>query len=107
MKKTNLREKILYCLKRYEKCRNDDTYLTLKIIQSYFPDEMLFQNEKYWFSQWALTHIREDHVKRIRATIQNDEHRYLPTDPVARKKRKISEEEWGKYLGYGSQLFTA
>lgn len=37
---------------------------------------------------------REDNIKRVRAKIQNEEHKYLPTTEEVRKQRKISEEEW-------------
>lgn len=37
---------------------------------------------------------REDNIKRIRAKIQNEEHKYLPTTLEVARQRKISEEEW-------------
>lgn len=49
---------------------------------------------------------KEDNVKRIRATIQNQKNQFLPTDEVIRKKRQIKEEEWRKYLGYNPELRT-
>ncbi len=36
-------------------------------------------------------------VKRIRAKIQNDEGRYLPTDEAARKRRRIKEDIFRRY----------
>lgn len=37
---------------------------------------------------------REDHIKRIRAKIQNEEKKFLPTTEEVRRQRKISEEDW-------------
>lgn len=37
---------------------------------------------------------REDNVKRIRAKIQNEEKKYLPTSLEVAKQRKINEEDW-------------
>jgi len=43
---------------------------------------------------------REDNIKRIRATFQNEEGKYLPSDPEIRRKRGIREEQWRAFLGY-------
>jgi len=43
---------------------------------------------------------REDNVKRVRAKIQNEEHKYLPTNPDVLIKRGIIEEYWETALGY-------
>lgn len=43
---------------------------------------------------------REDNVKRVRAKIQNEEHKYLPTNPDVLIKRGILEEYWSDALGY-------
>lgn len=37
---------------------------------------------------------REDNIKRIRAKIQNEEHKYLPTTLEVARQRKINEEDW-------------
>lgn len=43
---------------------------------------------------------REDHVKRIRAKIQNEERIYLPTDPNILLRRIRLSKEWREFLGY-------
>jgi len=43
---------------------------------------------------------REDHVKRIRAKIQNEEGRLLPTRWEVAKQRKIEEQKWRAFMGY-------
>ena len=37
---------------------------------------------------------REDNVKRIRAVIQNKEHRLLPTSEEVLKQRGVNEKYW-------------
>ena len=43
---------------------------------------------------------REDNIKRVRAKIQNEEHKFLPTDFKIMKKRKSASKTWREYLGY-------
>jgi hypothetical protein len=58
---------------------------------------------KWFISTNALKVIREDHVKRIRAAL-NEKDKYLPTDPEVRKKRNINEERWRGFLGLNPEL---
>ena len=46
---------------------------------------------------------REDNIKRIRAKIQNDEKRLLPTKWEVARKRGILEDEWRVAMGYPSK----
>lgn len=93
-----LAEKVKYCLNKFPDSRNDDTLLTYYIIATYLPDEIeKKESGKVYISYEAMGRIREDHVKRVRAKIQNEEHKYLPTDPIVRKKRKISEAYWHQW----------
>lgn len=99
MKKTHLKEKILKVLKEVPITRNCDIKLTVALWRKYYPNHLKFRQEdqQEYVSLRSLFDLpREDHIKRIRAVIQNIEHKYLPTDPSVRKKRKISEEEWRK-----------
>lgn len=43
---------------------------------------------------------REDHIKRVRATFQNDKNQYLPDNDQVRKARGINEDRWKEFLGY-------
>lgn len=43
---------------------------------------------------------REDNIKRVRATIQNTEGKYLPTSWKVAKQRGIERERWEAGLGY-------
>jgi folate-dependent phosphoribosylglycinamide formyltransferase PurN len=51
-----------------------------------------------------LKHVpSQDDVKRLRAKIQNEEHKYLPTSLEVAKRRGFAEEKWREYLGYGAK----
>jgi hypothetical protein len=100
-----LDEKVRWTMKMYPSTRNDDTALTLKIIECYLPDHIRFED---WGGTWvtaeAMFRVREDCVKRIRAKIQNIEGKFLPDDPVVRAQRKLSQQAWETYLAKYSQL---
>lgn len=101
--KTKLRDMVEERLQNDEETRNSDIKLTISVWRKYYPNYVLdtSQGDKSGIFLDALFILpREDNVKRIRAKIQNEEKKYLPTDPEVRKKRKISEEEWYDYLGY-------
>lgn len=95
-----LSEKVLRILHDYEATRNDDAELTQTIILVYLPEHVIQHNGTYFFSREALSFVREDHVKRVRAKIQNGNRkkgiagRYLPTLESVRRKRRIRQEDW-------------
>lgn len=79
-----------------EASRNSDIRLTQAIWYRYF-QKYLFKNDKdRWCVELSLMFElpREDNIKRIRAKIQNEEKKFLPSDPEVRKQRKISEDDW-------------
>ena len=97
----NLRKIVETELSKNEKARNDDRYLTLLIWWRYFPEYFIMHECKHYIKADAVLSLpREDNVKRLRAKIQNEEHKFLPTDPEVRRKRGISEEVWLKYCTY-------
>lgn len=101
--KVKLKDMVETVLKDVEITRNSDITLTVEIWKRYYPSDVLTtsRGEATGIFIEALYRLpREDNVKRIRAKIQNEEKKYLPTDPEVRKKRKISEEAWYDYLGY-------
>lgn len=101
--KTKLRDMVESVLKDVEETRNSDITLTVEIWKRYYPEEVLntSRGDKTGIFIESLYKLpREDNVKRIRAKIQNEENKYLPTNPDVRRKRKISEEAWYDYLGY-------
>lgn len=94
MKQGKLTDLVRQILRENENARNNDTYLTALVIHRRMPQCYQIIDGKAWIAYEAIKIYREDHVKRVRAKIQNDEGKYLPTDPEVRKQRKISEEEW-------------
>lgn len=101
-----LRVMVERVLKEFTSARNSDQWLTIKIWTLYFPSKIIELPsdvpESASIKAVKLTDImelpREDNVKRIRAIIQNEEHRFLPTSPEVRKQRKINEEIWLEYV---------
>lgn len=101
--KVKLRTMVEDRLEHDERTRNSDITLTIAIWVKYYPEHVLdtSRGEKTGIFIDSLFKLpREDNVKRIRAKIQNEEKKFLPTDPEVRRKRGISEEEWYDYLGY-------
>ncbi len=97
MSKVKLKEMVLDILATDEKSRNCDQYLTLQIWCKYYPQYITRDDQDYQVVKLINIYIdlpREDHIKRIRAIIQNVKNKYLPTDEKVRKQRKITEEKW-------------
>ena len=90
-----LKSQVEFVLEHKPLARDNDITLTLHLwsffYKSYISDGKV-----------ALTDIyrlpREDNIKRIRAKIQNEEYRFLPTTLEVVKLRKISEDKWREYL---------
>ena len=107
-------KQILYCLETYQGTRNDDILLT-QMVWLNFParnedtnkDVKIHKSEKTGKYFVALEDLhwlqREDHIKRIRADIQNRQKLWLPTDTIVaefRKKDGRGESLWKGTLGY-------
>jgi len=82
-----VKDRVEFLLQKYPPTRNNDFYLTLLYLK--------------YFDNIPLPYIEWDHivkattpetVSRCRRKIQNDENRFLPTDPKVRRQRKIAEE---------------
>jgi hypothetical protein len=109
----NLKDKVLYCLEHFPISRNDDAYLTWCIIYTYLPDEVKEIDGRWYLTKEAMYRVREDHVKRIRATVQNKRDEsgnctgsFLPTEPDVRRKRQLSEEDWRRFVGANPEVRT-
>ena len=97
-----LKAKVLYCLEIDTESRNSDIRL-LQVVWWNYHQSKLFKNSEgdTCVRIKDLSDMpREDHVKRVRAVIQNVENKFLPTLESVRKQRKINEEKWREYLGY-------
>ena len=101
-KENILRTQVETMLREVPETRNCDILLTIQIWQRYYP-EMIKTTKKgskgiYLDSLFTLP--REDNVKRHRARIQNEEHKYLPTIWEVARRRRINEDRWRETLGY-------
>lgn len=100
--RNELKRKILNILHDIPETRNCDVLLTTEIWKRYNPKCLKFRQEdsRIYIAIDDLQKIpREDHVKRIRAKIQNDKKRplhlrYLPTREEVAKQRKLNMAEW-------------
>lgn len=94
----NLKKAVEKILERDEASRNSDQRLTILIWIEYYPTRIkVIDERKYIALRDVMLMPREDNVKRIRAKIQNEEHKFLPTDEKVREARGILEEVWLKY----------
>ena len=106
MSKETLKIMVTKTLEVVEQTRNDDILLTTEIWKRYYPEHLRIDalgNQFVYLRSLTLL-PREDNVKRIRAKLQNEENKFLPTDEKVREQRKISEEQWRDYLGYKSKV---
>lgn len=98
--RNELRAKIERVMTEFPQARNSDQWLTIKIWTLYHPMTIDWTDKAN--PKIALRDImsmeREDNVKRIRAVIQNEEKRLLPTSWEVAKQRKINEGEWKEYI---------
>jgi len=103
MKLKNFKKVVEDILDKYPKTRNSDIMLTWYIMHLYYLEETLKHEGRYWISYKAMSLVREDRVKRIRALL-NSAGKYLPTDPEVLRQRQLKEQEVRKDLGYDPEL---
>jgi hypothetical protein len=94
------KQMVLTVLENVQESRNSDITLMIEIWKRYYPQVIRKGKEGelgvYLKDLYSLP--REDHVKRIRAHIQNDLNKFLPTDPIVVRERRINEERWREYM---------
>jgi len=77
--------------------RNDDRRLTFKVLQ-----RLKGESDKEPVLTLKLRELRKlpafATITRVRAVIQNNLHKYLPTSPEVRRQRRIGEETWLEYI---------
>ena len=78
--------------------RNSDIALTILIWQRWYNVSDKSDGVIHLHRLFDLP--REDNIKRIRAIIQNVEHKFYPTKWEIAKKRNIERERWEQGLGY-------
>lgn len=101
IKVKNIKEKVAQVLEMIPATRDDDALLTV-YFWSHFLGKTGFihdsDNGKFVYLRDIPDLPREDAIKRVRAIIQNEEGRFLPTSWAVAKKRKISEIVWKNYI---------
>lgn len=100
-----LKAKVEHVLEERPHTRNSDIDLTIEIWKRFYPEilEQRFENGRiaHYLPLYNLGDVpREDNVKRIRAKIQNEEKRFIPTSQEVALKRGFEEVEWRRALGY-------
>lgn len=99
----NVAEMVEAVLCTVPESRNSDITLTIEVWKSYCSDVLMYHpetNEPYVSLARLFDLPREDHIKRIRAKIQNVERRYLPTKVEILIERAKLSDEWKQFLGY-------
>lgn len=105
MKPAKLRPMVEAILRDFPKARDSDQWLTLKLWAVYYPDSVYedkgtVNNRKFVYLEDIMDLPREDNVKRLRAKIQNEEGKYLPTTLEVALQRRIEESVWRNYVNY-------
>ena len=103
MKIKNLKNKVRKMLSLYPETRNSDITLTIRIWNEYFPKRIILNtrdNRQYVALDDLFELPREDHIKRVRAKIQNEEGKYLPTEWKVAEKRGIEQDKWHKAMAF-------
>lgn len=96
-----LNDMVLKSLENDEPSRDSDIRLTNYIYVNYFQEKLIKIDDRWAVKLTSLYELpKEEDVRRLRAKIQNEEGKFLPTSEEVRIKRKISEERWRNYLGY-------
>ena len=100
-----LRGQVERILEDVPETRNSDVLLMIHLWKAFYPEHLKTDEQGYSIIRlWDIQEMpREDNIKRVRAQIQNEEARFLPTLPDVAKKRGILEDVWKKALGYGSK----
>lgn len=104
--RNKLKKEILATLERYAPARDNDLVLMLYIWRDFYPSRTFRDaaGKAYYYALDIKDSLpREDHIKRIRAKIQNEEKKWLPTSWIVAKKRRIAEIDWREYVAKQGQ----
>ena len=96
---TEIKEQVEKILETLPITRNDDLKLTAAVWGKYYPQCIIWVQGEPAIKLRNLKSVpTQDVIKRIRAKIQNEEHRFLPTTLEVARRRKWSEQEWRRWL---------
>lgn len=103
MSKQTLKNQVEFILTTIPATRNSDITLTIELWKYYYKASILERNGEYYIGLKQLFDLpREDNIKRIRAQIQNEDRRLLPTDLNILIERARASKEWKDFLGYAT-----
>ena len=94
-----LKTQVENILSEFPKTRDSDITLMIHLWNKYYPAHIKNTTGGQGIFLSSLYYLpTQEAIKRLRAVVQNDEHKYLPTDPKVRKQRRIKEEEFRSYI---------
>ena len=95
-----LKDQVEIILKDYPKTRDSDITLMIEIWKKFYKAhiKVASNNEFGIYLSSLYTLPTQERIKRVRAIVQNDEHRFLPTEEKVRRQRRISEDEWKTWV---------
>ena len=94
----NLEKKAEEILAAIPDARNSDVRLMIEIWKKHFPHLLFTVDGELAVKLNNLYHLtREDNIKRVRAKIQNEKHKYVPTIWKIAKDRHMAEPIWRMY----------
>lgn len=97
----NLKREVEEILRDQPDTRNSDITLTLAVWRKFFPHYIIkVEGGEYIMLDKLFQLPREDHIKRVRASLQNDEGKYPPTDWKVAKARDWEQDEWRVAMGF-------
>lgn len=95
-----LKDKVLHCLSKYPEARNSDVKLTNAVWYEFHHSKVKIVDKKLYVLLEDLYDLpRASNCQRLRAKIQNEEHKFPPTSETVRKARKIEEFWWCREMG--------
>jgi hypothetical protein len=105
LKMLKLKDQVEVILKDYPASRDSDITLTIALWKKFYSAHIkTTQDGSFGILLQSLYALpSQESVKRLRALIQNDEHRLLPTDSRVRKQRRIKEEEWRMWVNQNNE----
>lgn len=99
-----LKDKVYKILEQYPNTRNSDITLTTRVWTTYYSHIVKKDENGDLIARLVDLHElpREDHIKRVRADIQNVEKKFLPTEFSIFLKRLKNSKVWRDELGYSN-----
>lgn len=97
-----VQERVESILSEEEYARNNDFYLIILDLKRYHYVKCYGHGDdkghELWIRPKDLENVKSvETIRRCRQKIQNKYHKFMPTDPQIRKRRRIAESVYRKY----------